>query len=125
HQDHMYGARFVQAATERYAASTGRPHFSVQNYVSYPNSSLPPTLDAKAAEEKLGYLKTYAWSDHQDWCGSPAGCGDRKTATRPTGAGWNQAIRYSRGESTTWMTQGAPGRLYAFAALDGQMAYWT
>ncbi|MFF9983706.1 PIG-L family deacetylase [Streptomyces erythrochromogenes] len=126
HQDHMYGARFVQAATERYAALTGdRPHFSVQNYVSYPNSSLPPTLDAKAAEEKLGYLKTYAWSDHQDWCGSPAGCGDRKTATRPTGAGWNQTIRYSRGESTTWMTQGTPGRLYAFAALDGQMAYWT
>ncbi|MEU3672075.1 PIG-L family deacetylase [Streptomyces virginiae] len=125
HQDHMYGARFVQAATERYAATAGRPHFSVQNYVSYPNSSLPPTLDAKAAEEKLGYLKTYAWSDHQDWCGSPAGCGDRKTATRPTGAGWNQTIRYSRGESTTWMTQGPPGRLYAFAALDGQMAYWT
>ncbi|MFE1832008.1 PIG-L family deacetylase [Streptomyces yangpuensis] len=125
HQDHMYGARFVQAATERYAATTGRPHFSVQNYVSYPNSSLPPTLDPKAAEEKLGYLKTYAWSDHQDWCGSPAGCGDRKTATRPTGAGWNQTIRYSRGESTTWMTQGTPGRLYAFAALDGQMAYWT
>ncbi|MFD6230610.1 PIG-L family deacetylase [Streptomyces sp. NPDC060232] len=126
HQDHMYGARFAQAATERYAATAGpRPHFSVQNYVSYPNSSLPPTLDAKAAEEKLGYLKTYAWSDHQDWCGSPAGCGDRKTATRPTGAGWNQTIRYSRGESTTWMTQGTPGRLYAFAALDGQMAYWT
>ncbi|MFE0606091.1 PIG-L family deacetylase [Streptomyces sp. NPDC058892] len=125
HQDHMYGARFVQAATERYAASTDRPHFSIQNYVSYPNSSLPPTLDAKAAEEKLGYLKTYAWSDHQDWCGSPAGCGDRKTATRPTGAGWNQTIRYSRGESTTWMTEGTPGRLYAFAALDGQMAYWT
>ncbi|WP_328738263.1 hypothetical protein OHA91_00560 [Streptomyces erythrochromogenes] len=23
------------------------------------------------------------------------------------------------------MTQGTPGRLYAFAALDGQMAYWT
>ncbi|WP_063838095.1 PIG-L family deacetylase [Streptomyces yangpuensis] len=125
HQDHMYGARFVQAATERYAALTDRPHFSVQNYVSYPNSSLPPTLDAKAAEEKLGYLKTYAWSDHQDWCGSPAGCGDRKTATRPTGAGWNQTIRYSRGESTTWMTEGTPGRLHAFAALDGQMAHWT
>ncbi|MER7736685.1 PIG-L family deacetylase [Streptomyces erythrochromogenes] len=125
HQDHMYGARFVQAATERYAASADRPHFSVQNYVSYPNSSLPPTLDAKAAEEKLGYLKTYAWSDHQDWCGSPAGCGDRKTATRPTGAGWNQTIRYSRGESTTWITEGTPGRLHAFAALDGQMAYWT
>ncbi|MFD3700432.1 PIG-L family deacetylase [Streptomyces sp. NPDC058646] len=125
HQDHMYGARFVQAAADRYAKSPDRPHFSVQNYVSYPNSALPPTLDPQAAEEKLGYLKTYAWTDHQDWCGSPAGCGDRKTATRPTGAGWNQTIRYSRGEGTSWMTEGASGRLWAFAVLDGRMAYWS
>ncbi|MET9605870.1 PIG-L family deacetylase [Streptomyces sp. NPDC006512] len=125
HQDHMYGARFVQAAAERYAKSADRPHFSVQNYVSYPNSGLPPTLDPQAAEEKLGYLKTYAWTDHQDWCGSPAGCGDRKTATRPTGAGWNQTIRYSRGDGTSWMTEGASGRLWAFAVLDGRMAYWS
>ncbi|MGW6860599.1 PIG-L family deacetylase [Streptomyces xanthophaeus] len=125
HQDHMYGARFAQAAAERYARSTDRPHFSVQNYVSYPNSSLPPTLDPQTAEEKLGYLKTYAWTDHQDWCGSPAGCGDRKTATRPTGAGWNQTIRYSRNEGTSWMTEGVSGRLWAFAALDGRMAYWS
>ncbi|MFF4099111.1 PIG-L family deacetylase [Streptomyces sp. NPDC001903] len=125
HQDHMYGARFVQAAAERYARTADRPHFSVQNYVSYPNSALPPTLDRQTAEEKLGYLKTYAWMDHQDWCGSPAGCGDRKTATRPTGAGWNQTIRYSRGDGTSWMTEGAPGRLWAFAVLDGRMAYWS
>ncbi|MFJ8567839.1 PIG-L family deacetylase [Streptomyces sp. NPDC093514] len=127
HQDHMYGARFVQAAVERYAKTTtaDRPHFSVQNYVSYPNSSLPPTLDPQTAEEKLGYLKTYAWTDHQDWCGSPAGCGDRKTATRPTGAGWSQTIRYSRGDGTSWMTEGVSGRLWAFAALDGRMAYWS
>ncbi|MGW0391045.1 PIG-L family deacetylase [Streptomyces sp. NPDC003042] len=125
HQDHMYGARFAQAAAERYAKSAGRPHFSVQNYVSYPNSSLPPTLDPQAAEEKLAYLKTYAWTDHQDWCGSPAGCGDRKTATRPAGAGWSQTIRYSRGDGTSWMTEGVPGRLWAFAVLDGRMAYWS
>ncbi|MCY0940335.1 PIG-L family deacetylase [Streptomyces antarcticus] len=145
HQDHVYGARFVQAAAERYAKSTdagaggagfagagfagagfaGRPHFSVQNYVSYPNSSLPPTLGPQAAEEKLGYLKTYAWTDHRDWCGSPAGCGDRKTATRPTGAGWNQAIRYSRGDGTSWLTEGVSGRLWAVAVLDGRMAYWS
>ncbi|MEU6312643.1 PIG-L family deacetylase [Streptomyces sp. NPDC047014] len=125
HQDHMYGARFVQAAAERYAKSAGRPHFSVQNYVSYPNSALPPVLDPRTAEEKLGYLKTYAWMDRKDWCGSPAGCGDRKTATRPAGAGWSQAIRYSRGEGTHWMTEGTGGRLWAFAVLDGRMAYWT
>ncbi|MFG2873671.1 PIG-L family deacetylase [Streptomyces sp. NPDC048337] len=125
HQDHMYGARFVQAAAERYAKSANRPHFSVQNYVSYPNSSLPPTLDPRTAEEKLGYLKTYAWTDHQDWCGSPAGCGDRKTATRPAGAGWSQTIRYSRGDATSWMTEGVSGRLWAFAVLDGRMAYWS
>ncbi|MGW0391443.1 PIG-L family deacetylase [Streptomyces sp. NPDC003042] len=125
HQDHVYGARFVQAAAARYAESTDRPHFSLQNYVSYPTSTLPATLDPKTAEEKLGYLKTYAWTDHQDWCGSPAGCGDRKTATRPTGPGWNQRIRYSRGDNTSWMTEGASGRLWAFAALDGRMAYWS
>ncbi|MER6776255.1 MULTISPECIES: PIG-L family deacetylase [unclassified Streptomyces] len=125
HQDHMYGARFVQAAAERYAQTTDRPHFSVQNYVSYPNSALPPTLDPQAGEEKLGYLKTYAWMDHADWCGSPAGCGDRKTATRPTGAGWNRTIRYSRGDGTSWMTEGVSGRLWAFAVLDGRMAYWS
>ncbi|TDU74600.1 PIG-L family deacetylase [Streptomyces sp. KS 21] len=125
HQDHMYGARFVQAAAERYAQSADRPHFSVQNYMSYPNSSLPPTLDPQTAEEKLGYLKTYAWTDHEDWCGSPAGCGDRKTATRPTGAGWSQTIRYSRGDGTSWMTEGVSGRLWAFAVLDGRMAYWS
>ncbi|MEV6952533.1 PIG-L family deacetylase [Streptomyces sp. NPDC051183] len=125
HQDHMYGARFVQAAADSYARTPDRPHFSVQNYVSYPNSSLPPTLDPRTAEEKLGYLKTYAWMDRQDWCGSPAGCGDRKTATRPAGAGWSQAIRYSRGDGTSWMAEGVAGRLWAFAALDGRMAYWT
>ncbi|MCY0930139.1 PIG-L family deacetylase [Streptomyces sp. H27-H1] len=125
HQDHIYGARFVQAAAERYAKSTDRPHFSVQNYVSYPNTSLPPALGPQAAEEKLGYLKTYAWMDHRDWCGSPAGCGDRKTATRPTGAGWTRTIHYSRGDTTSWMTEGIPGRLWAFAVLDGSMAYWS
>ncbi|MEU7555370.1 PIG-L family deacetylase [Streptomyces sp. NPDC044571] len=125
HQDHVYGARFVQAAAERYAKSTDRPHFSVQNYVSYPNTSLPPTLDPQTAEEKLGYLKTYAWLDHQDWCGSPAGCGDRKTATRPAGAGWSQTIRYGRGDGTSWMAEGVAGRLWAFAVLDGRMAYWS
>lgn len=125
HQDHMYGARFVQAAAERYAKSTDRPHFSIQNYVSYPNTTLPPALDPQTAAEKLSYLKTYAWTDRADWCGSPAGCGDRKTATRPTGAGWNRAIRYSRGDVSSWMTEGASGRLWAFAVLDGRMAYWS
>ncbi|MEU5809353.1 PIG-L family deacetylase [Streptomyces sp. NPDC047718] len=125
HQDHMYGARFVQAAAERYAKSGDRPHFSLQNYVGYPNTALPPTLDPQTAEEKLGYLKTYAWTDHEDWCGSPAGCGDRKTATRPTGAGWNQTLRYARGDGTSWMAEGRAGRLWAFAVLDGQMAYWS
>ncbi|MFJ2823173.1 PIG-L family deacetylase [Streptomyces toxytricini] len=125
HQDHMYGARFIQAATERYAKSADRPHFSVQNYSGYLNTSLPSTLDPHTAEEKVRYLKTYAWLDHQEWCGSPAGCGDRKTAARPAGYGWSQSIRYSRGDSTSWMAEGAAGRLWAFAVLDGRMAYWS
>ncbi|MFB7053404.1 PIG-L family deacetylase [Streptomyces vinaceus] len=125
HQDHIYGARFVQAAVERYARTVERPHFAVQNYVGYPNGSLPPTLDPRSASEKLSYLKTYAWVDHQQWCGSPAGCGDRKTAAHPTGYGWSQSMRSSRGGGTAWLTEGASGRLWAFAVLDGQMAYWT
>lgn len=125
HQDHMYGARFIQAAAERYAKSTDRPHFSVQTYSGYLNTSLPSTLDPQTAEEKLRYLETYAWLDRQEWCGSPAGCGDRKTAARPAGYGWSQSIRYSRGDSTSWMVEGASSRLWAFAVLDGRMAYWS
>ncbi|WP_404960418.1 PIG-L family deacetylase [Streptomyces sp. 147326] len=126
HQDHMYGARFVQAATAAYAAQVQRrPRFSVQSYLGYHNSTLPHSLDPQTAETKTGYLRTYAWQDHQDHCGSPSGCGDRKVAGNPTGRNWAQSLRYTRADSTSWLTQGTPGRLWAFAALDGQMAYWT
>ncbi|MFE9630554.1 PIG-L family deacetylase [Streptomyces sp. NPDC006463] len=126
HQDHMYGARFVQAATTAYAAQvTDRPHFSVQNYLGYHNSTLPHTLDPQTAETKTGYLKTYAWHDHQDYCGSPSGCGDRKVAGNPTGRNWAQSLRYSRADHSSWLAEGTPGRLWAFATLDGQTAYWT
>ncbi|WP_405680013.1 PIG-L family deacetylase [Streptomyces sp. NBC_00868] len=126
HQDHMYGARFVQAATTAYAAQvTDRPHFSVQNYLGYHNSTLPHALDPQTAETKTGYLKTYAWHDHQDYCGSPSGCGDRKVAGNPTGRNWAQSLRYSRADHSSWLAEGTPGRLWAFATLDGQTAYWT
>ncbi|MEU9303504.1 PIG-L family deacetylase [Streptomyces sp. NPDC048269] len=126
HQDHMYGARFVQAATTAYAAQvTDRPHFSVQNYLGYHNSTLPHALDPQTAETKTGYLKTYAWHDHQDYCGSPSGCGDRKVAGNPTGHNWAQSLRYTRADHSSWLVEGTPGRLWAFATLDGQTAYWT
>ncbi|MFF1492438.1 PIG-L family deacetylase [Streptomyces sp. NPDC058304] len=126
HQDHMYGARFVQAATAAYAAQVGdRPRFSVQNYLGYHNGTLPHALDPQTAEMKIGYLKTYAWLDHQNYCGSPSGCGDRKVASSPTGRNWAQSLRYARADTTSWLVAGAPGRLYAFAALDGRMAVWT
>ncbi|MFB7467127.1 PIG-L family deacetylase [Streptomyces sp. NPDC056224] len=126
HQDHMYGARFVQAATTAYAAQvTDRPHFSVQNYLGYHNSTLPHALDPQTADTKTGFLKTYAWHDHQDYCGSPSGCGDRKVAGNPTGRNWAQSLRYSRGDHSSWLAEGTPGRLWAFATLDGQTAYWT
>ncbi|MFD8893327.1 PIG-L family deacetylase [Streptomyces sp. NPDC059558] len=126
HQDHMYGARFVQAATAVYAERVrNRPHFSVQSYLGYHNSTLPHALDPQTAETKTGFLRTYAWQDHQDYCGSPSGCGDRKVAGNPTGRNWAQSLRYSRADNTSWLTQGTPGRLWAFATLDGQSAYWT
>ncbi|MET9883802.1 PIG-L family deacetylase [Streptomyces sp. NPDC006430] len=126
HQDHLYGARFVQAATASYAAQvTDRPRFSVQNYLGYHNGTLPHALDPQTAETKIGYLKTYAWFDHANYCGSPSGCGDRKVAGSPTGRHWAQSLRYARADSTSWLAAGTPGRLWAFAALDGQMAVWT
>ncbi|OEJ31759.1 PIG-L family deacetylase [Streptomyces subrutilus] len=126
HQDHMYGARFVQAASAAYAAQyTDRPRFSVQSYLGYHNSSLPHALDPQTAETKTDYLRTYAWQDHQDYCGSPSGCGDRKVAGNPTGRNWAQSMRYTRADHSSWLVEGTAGRLWAFATLDGQTAYWT
>ncbi|MET9318617.1 PIG-L family deacetylase [Streptomyces sp. NPDC003038] len=126
HQDHMYGARFAQAATAAYAAQVAdRPHFSVQSYLGYHNGTLPHALDPQTAETKTGYLRTYAWQDRENHCGSPSGCGDRKVAGNPTGHNWAQSLRYARADHTSWLIQGTPGRLWAFSVLDGQMAYWT
>ncbi|MFC6985478.1 PIG-L family deacetylase [Streptomyces cirratus] len=126
HQDHMYGARFVQAGYAAYARQTSdRPHFTVQNYLGYHTGSLPHSLDPQTAETKIGYLKTYAWLDHENYCGSVAGCGDRKVAGSPTGRNWAQSLRYARADNTSWMTEGVRGRLYAFAVLDGRLALWT
>ncbi|MEV6951267.1 PIG-L family deacetylase [Streptomyces sp. NPDC051183] len=128
HQDHMYGARFAQAATARYAADVPvgeRPRFTVQNYLGYHNSTLPHALDPQTAETKTGYLKTYAWHDRENYCGSPSGCGDRKVAGSPTGRNWAQSLRYARGDSASWLVEGVPGRLYAFSPLDGRMAVWS
>lgn len=112
HQDHMYGARFVQAAAAAYAERvTDRPHFSVQNYLGYHNGALPHALDPQTVETKTGYLRTYAWQDHRNYCASPSGCGDRKVAGSPTGRNWAQSLRYTRADSTSWLTEGAPGRL--------------
>ncbi|MET9607163.1 PIG-L family deacetylase [Streptomyces sp. NPDC006512] len=126
HQDHMYGARFVQAATAAYAERvTDRPRFSVQNYLGYHNGALPHALDPQTAETKTGFLRTYAWQDRADYCGSPSGCGDRKVAGSPTGRNWAQSLRYARADTTSWLTEGTPGRLWAFAVLDGRTAVWT
>ncbi|ORT60373.1 PIG-L family deacetylase [Streptomyces sp. CB03238] len=125
HQDHMYGARFAQAALARYADSPGHPPFAVQNYLGYSTGGLPHSLDPRSTEAKLRTLKTYAWWDHTDYCEDPAGCGDRKVAARPAGHGWAQSIRYARGGSTAWVQQGAEkGELYAFSVLDGRLAVW-
>ncbi|MEE1751319.1 PIG-L family deacetylase [Streptomyces sp. SP18CS02] len=124
HQDHMYGARFAQAALARYAEAPGRPSFAVQNYLGYSTGGLPHSLDPKSAGTKLHTLKTYAWTDHTDYCEDPAGCGDRKVAARPAGHGWAQSIRYTRAESTSWLQRGAGGELYAFSVLDGRLAVW-
>ncbi|WP_282692050.1 PIG-L family deacetylase [Streptomyces sp. CC208A] len=124
HQDHAYGARFVQAALARYAQQPGHPHVGVQSYMGYPNTDLPRALDSRTAEEKLRSLKTYAWLDGTDHCGSPAGCGDLKASGRPGGRGWTGTVRYARGSSTNWLQPAADGGLLAFGVQDGRLATW-
>ncbi|MFF1510719.1 PIG-L family deacetylase [Streptomyces sp. NPDC058326] len=124
HQDHLYGARFTQAALARYAGVPGRPHVGVQNYLGYPTSVLPHTLDPETAGAKLKTLKTYAWLDGVNDCGTAAGCGDLKVAARPAGRGWTQTIRYARGTSTSWVQRDRDGGLHAFSVLDGRLAAW-
>ncbi|MEU1278888.1 PIG-L family deacetylase [Streptomyces sp. NPDC005805] len=124
HQDHMYGARFAQAALAQYAGVPDRPAFGVQNYLGYLNGGLPRTLDPQTAAAKLRTLHTYAWMDAENYCGAPAGCGDRKVASRPGGHGWTQSIRYSRGESVSWTQPGRDGGLWAFSVLDTRLAVW-
>ncbi|MFE5540703.1 PIG-L family deacetylase [Streptomyces sp. NPDC056519] len=130
HQDHIYGARFVQAALARYAAevpASRRPHFTVQTYLGYQSGEFRPALAAGAARLKLQSLLTYGWSGKQDYCGrSPLGCGDRKIDTRPQGYGdWAGTIRYARDTSTSWLLSGPGGSMRAFGVLDGQAAVWN
>ncbi|MEU5216276.1 PIG-L family deacetylase [Streptomyces sp. NPDC020807] len=124
HQDHLYGARFAQAALDRYARVPGHPHVGVQNYLGYPTTTLPHTLDPETSGEKLKTLKTYSWLDRVNDCGTAAGCGDLKVAVRPTGNGWTSTVRYARGTSTTWVQRDRTGGLHAFAVLDGHLATW-
>ncbi|MER7736218.1 PIG-L family deacetylase [Streptomyces erythrochromogenes] len=125
HQDHFYGARFVQMATAAYAKDVkDRPHFAVQNYVGYFNGSLPSALDPQEAKEKLDSLDTYAWLDRQNHCGSDAGCGDLKVSDRPSGNRWTDTVNYARGTGTDWLTSDKDHGLWAFKVLDGQVAVW-
>ncbi|MFI2369789.1 PIG-L family deacetylase [Streptomyces sp. NPDC018833] len=124
HQDHLFGARFAQAALARYAATPGHPPFSVQNYLGYFTSGLPHTLDPETAAAKLRTMQTYAWMDETNYCGDEAGCGDRKVAARPGGHGWTRSVRYTRGESTSWVQPGRGRELWALSVLDTRLAVW-
>ncbi|MEV7520714.1 PIG-L family deacetylase [Streptomyces sp. NPDC091371] len=125
HQDHFYGARFVQLATAAYAKDVkDRPHFALQNYIGYFNGSLPSALDPDEAKAKLDILDTYAWLDRQNHCGSAAGCGDLKVADHPGGNRWTETVNYARGNSTSWLASDEDHGLWAFKVLDGQVAVW-
>lgn len=124
HQDHLYGARFAQAALARYAEAPRHPRFGVQTYLGYSTSGLPRTLDPATAAAKLRTLKTYARADGAVRCADPAGCGDRKVAARPAGHGWARTVRHTRGDSTSWLQSGTDGVLWAFSVLDGRLAVW-
>ncbi|MFD9629465.1 PIG-L family deacetylase [Streptomyces violascens] len=125
HQDHIYSARFAQAALQLYAKSVNHPNFSVQTYFGYNTSYLPHTFAKPAADAKADIVKTYAWMNPNDnYCDSAAGCGDRKVSIRPYGNGWAQSVRYSRTNSTSWLQSGNDGSLWAFGVLDQRLAVW-
>ena len=125
HQDHIYSARFAQAALQLYAKSVNHPNFSVQTYFGYNTSYLPHTFAKPAADAKADIVKTYAWMNPNDnYCDSVAGCGDRKVSVRPYGNNWAQSVRYSRTNSTSWLQTGTDGSLWAFGVLDQQLAVW-
>ncbi|MGP3983253.1 PIG-L family deacetylase [Streptomyces sp. KR80] len=126
HQDHIYGARFVQQALARYTAADARfrPRVGTQVYLGYLNGFLPHALGPAALRAKLDALETYGWADGYD-CRDPAGCGDRGAGAHPLGSNWAPSTRYHRGESTTWLQPGKNGALRAFAVLDGRLAVWS
>ncbi|MEU9100643.1 PIG-L family deacetylase [Streptomyces sp. NPDC048361] len=125
HQDHIFSARFAQAALQEYGRSANHPDFTVQSYFGYNTSHLPHTLTKAAADAKAGIVETYAWTDADDnYCASAAGCGDRKVAPNPHGNNWAESIRYSRTNSTSWLQAGQDGNLWAFGVLDQRLAVW-
>ncbi|MFF4607294.1 PIG-L family deacetylase [Streptomyces sp. NPDC001339] len=124
HQDHLYGARFVQQALARYSSSGERPHFTVQTYLGYFNGGLPETLDPASGASKDCTVKTYAlggapWNS----CRDPAGCGDRNVAVRPK-LHWSHSIHHTRDTDTCWLRTGRDGGLWAFAVLSGRIVFW-
>ncbi|WP_078965598.1 PIG-L family deacetylase [Streptomyces aureocirculatus] len=124
HQDHRFGARFVQQALARYAATGSRPHFTVQTYMGYFNGGLPRTLDPASGASKARTLETYSWSDgSRNTCQDPAGCGDIKVAARPKHR-WSYSIHHAGDTGTGWLLAGKGDSLRAFAVLDGRIAHW-
>ncbi|MFI6683741.1 PIG-L family deacetylase [Streptomyces sp. NPDC050485] len=125
HQDHIFSARFAQAALQLYAKSANHPDFTVQTYFGYNTSHLPHAFAKPASDAKADIVKTYAWMDPDDnYCDSTAGCGDRKVSTDVYGNNWAQSVRYSRTNSTSWLQSGKDGSLWAFGVLDQRLAVW-
>ncbi|WP_328313273.1 PIG-L family deacetylase [Streptomyces sp. NBC_00442] len=125
HQDHIFSARFAQAALQEYARSVNHPDFSVQTYFGYNTSHLPHTFTQQVSDAKAGIVETYAWMNPDDnYCASAAGCGDRKVAPDPHGNNWAESVRYSRTNSTSWLQAGKDGGLWAFGVLDQRLAVW-
>ncbi|WP_282793810.1 PIG-L family deacetylase [Streptomyces sp. CC224B] len=124
HQDHRYGARFVQEALARYASLGGRPHFTVQTYIGYFNGGLPGALDPASGASKARTIDTYAGDGGApNACKDDAGCGDRKVAAHPK-RNWTNTIHHAGDTGTNWLLTGKDGTLSAFAVLDGRIAQW-
>ncbi|MET8683248.1 PIG-L family deacetylase [Streptomyces sp. NPDC004732] len=95
HQDHRFGARFVQQA-----------------------------LDPASGTSKARTLETYSWGDApQDTCKDSAGCGDLKVAASPKPR-WSHSIHHAGETGADWLLAGKDDSLWAFAVLDGRIAHW-
>jgi LmbE family N-acetylglucosaminyl deacetylase len=125
HQDHTASALFAWEALKIWKGRGARAHTLVDSYRGYYNERWPDNLAPSVLADKKQIIDVYGWSDNEDYCHDPSGCGDRKVRDRALKSGWPQSTTHRYASGTPWLVRLADGRLTAFAVLDGRVAAWT